>query len=183
MVDGRRHEDRQPDVAHGARAVGYSANEIKDIVAYIDERRRVRPAALKDRDWPVRTRLQAGARQRSSTTWATFKMVGATQPVPVGRISKTSRPKDCTVDEYQAYIEVAPGPRPCRSTARSKRTQRQTSAHKTPGARRRSPVVQPKRRKLAWTSAVDSRTIRIIRSTRLHHVAPTRTGQPGELSS
>jgi ribonucleoside-diphosphate reductase alpha chain len=91
------------------RRIGYSAEEIQDIVAHIDENETIEgAAALKDEHLPVfdcAFRAQNGSR---SIHWmGHVRMMAAVQPFLSGAISKTvNLPEDATVDDVmQAYIE------------------------------------------------------------------------------
>jgi ribonucleoside-diphosphate reductase alpha chain len=89
--------------------LGYSAPQIKEIVAYIDEHETIEGAPhLKADDLPVfDCAFKALKGDRSIHYMGHIKMMGATQPFISGAISKTVNvPKDATVDEIQeAYIQ------------------------------------------------------------------------------
>ncbi len=90
--------------------IGYSADEIKDIVDYIDDHETIEGAPhLKDKDLPVFDCAFKPARGvRSIHYMGHIKMVGATQPFLSGAISKTVNvPKGAAVEEIeQAYIDA-----------------------------------------------------------------------------
>ncbi|MFN2446386.1 MAG: vitamin B12-dependent ribonucleotide reductase [Vicinamibacterales bacterium] len=89
--------------------LGYTASEVDDIIAYIDEHETIEGAPhLLERDLPVfDCAFKATNGERSIHYLGHIKMMGATQPFISGAISKTVNvPKDATVDEIeQAYIE------------------------------------------------------------------------------
>jgi ribonucleoside-diphosphate reductase alpha chain len=89
--------------------LGYSAQQIKEIVAYIDENETIEGAPhLKADDLPVfDCAFKALKGDRSIHYMGHIKMMGAVQPFISGAISKTVNvPKDATVDEIQeAYIQ------------------------------------------------------------------------------
>ncbi len=89
--------------------LGYSAQQVKDIVDYIDEHETIEGAPhLKDDDLPVfDCAFKALKGDRSIHYMGHIKMMGAVQPFISGAISKTVNvPKDATVEEIeQAYIE------------------------------------------------------------------------------
>ena len=89
--------------------LGYSAQQVKDIVEYIDGNETIEGAPhLKDSHLPVFDCAFKPARGvRSIHYMGHIKMVGATQPFLSGAISKTVNvPKDATVAEIeQAYID------------------------------------------------------------------------------
>ncbi len=89
--------------------LGYSAQQIKEIVAYIDEHETIEGAPhLKADDLPVfDCAFKALKGDRSIHYMGHIKMMGATQPFISGAISKTVNvPKDATVEEIQeAYVQ------------------------------------------------------------------------------
>jgi ribonucleoside-diphosphate reductase alpha chain len=89
--------------------LGYTATQVKEIVAYIDEHETIEGAPhLLDRDLPVfDCAFKAANGERSIHYMGHIKMMGATQPFISGAISKTVNvPKDATVEEIeQAYLE------------------------------------------------------------------------------
>ncbi len=90
--------------------LGYSRDQINDIVAYLDEHETIEGAPhLKEKDLPVFDCAFKPARgTRSIHYMGHLKMIGAVQPFISGAISKTINvPKDITVDEImQAYIDA-----------------------------------------------------------------------------
>jgi ribonucleoside-diphosphate reductase alpha chain len=90
--------------------LGYSAHEIKEIVAYIDENETIEGAPhLKDKDLAVFDCAFKPARGvRSIHYMGHIKMMGAVQPFISGAISKTVNvPKSATVEEIErAYIDA-----------------------------------------------------------------------------
>jgi ribonucleoside-diphosphate reductase alpha chain len=89
--------------------LGYTEQEIKAIVDYIDQHETIEGApGLKDEHLPVfDCAFKARKGQRSIHYLGHIKMMGATQPFISGAISKTVNvPKEATVDEImEAYIE------------------------------------------------------------------------------
>jgi ribonucleoside-diphosphate reductase alpha chain len=89
--------------------LGYSAQQIREIVEYIDENETIEGAPhLKDAHLPVFDCAFKPARGvRSIHYMGHIKMVGATQPFLSGAISKTVNvPKEATAEEIeQAYID------------------------------------------------------------------------------
>jgi ribonucleoside-diphosphate reductase alpha chain len=89
--------------------LGYSTQQIKEIIEYIDENETIEGAPhVKDGHLPVFDCAFKPARGvRSIHYMGHIKMVGATQPFLSGAISKTVNvPKDATVEEIQqAYID------------------------------------------------------------------------------
>jgi ribonucleoside-diphosphate reductase alpha chain len=89
--------------------LGYSAQQVKEIIEYIDENETIEGAPhVKDAHLAVFDCAFKPARGvRSIHYMGHIKMVGATQPFLSGAISKTVNvPKDATVDEIQqAYID------------------------------------------------------------------------------
>jgi ribonucleoside-diphosphate reductase alpha chain len=89
--------------------LGYSGQQVKEIIEYIDENETIEGAPhIKDAHLPVFDCAFKPARGvRSIHYMGHIKMVGATQPFLSGAISKTVNvPKDATVEEIQqAYID------------------------------------------------------------------------------
>ena len=89
--------------------LGYSAQQIKEIVEYIDEHETIEGAPhVKDAHLPVfDCAFKPFKGQRSIQYMGHIKMMGAVQPFLSGAISKTVNvPKDATVEDIQeAYIE------------------------------------------------------------------------------
>jgi ribonucleoside-diphosphate reductase alpha chain len=89
--------------------LGYSAQQVKEIIEYIDENETIEGAPhVKEAHLPVFDCAFKPARGvRSIHYMGHIKMVGATQPFLSGAISKTVNvPKDATVEEIQqAYID------------------------------------------------------------------------------
>jgi ribonucleoside-diphosphate reductase alpha chain len=90
--------------------LGYNAQQVKEIIEYIDENETIEGAPhVKDAHLPVFDCAFKPARGvRSIHYMGHIKMVGATQPFLSGAISKTVNvPKDATVEEIQqAYIDA-----------------------------------------------------------------------------
>jgi ribonucleoside-diphosphate reductase alpha chain len=89
--------------------LGYSAQQIKEIIEYIDENETIEGAPhVKDAHLPVFDCAFKPARGvRSIHYMGHIKMMGATQPFLSGAISKTVNvPKEATIEEIeQAYID------------------------------------------------------------------------------
>ena len=90
--------------------LGYTRDEVKEIVAHIDEHETIEGAPhLKDKHLPVfDCAFKPAKGQRSIHYMGHIKMIGAVQPFISGAISKTVNvPKDCTVEDIeQAYIDA-----------------------------------------------------------------------------
>src|SRR6185312_2306061 len=91
------------------KKLGYNAQQVKEIVEYIDENETIEGAPhVKDKDLPVFDCAFKPARGvRSIHYMGHIRMMGAVQPFLSGAISKTVNvPKEATVDEIQqAYID------------------------------------------------------------------------------
>jgi ribonucleoside-diphosphate reductase alpha chain len=89
--------------------LGYTAQQVKEIVEYIDENETIEGAPhIKDKDLPVFDCAFKPARGvRSIHYMGHVRMMGAVQPFLSGAISKTVNvPKEATVEEIQqAYID------------------------------------------------------------------------------
>jgi ribonucleoside-diphosphate reductase alpha chain len=89
--------------------LGYSAQQIKEIVAYIDEHETIEgaPHVTTDHLAVFDCAFKALKGDRSIHYMGHIKMMGAVQPFISGAISKTVNvPKDATVDEIQeAYVQ------------------------------------------------------------------------------
>src|SRR6478609_8166691 len=89
--------------------LGYSAQQVKEVIEYIDENETIEGAPhIKDAHLPVFDCAFKPARGvRSIHYMGHVRMVGAVQPFISGAISKTVNvPKDATVDEIQeAYVQ------------------------------------------------------------------------------
>ena len=89
--------------------LGYSAQQIKEVIEYIDENETIEGAPhIKDTHLPVFDCAFKPARGvRSIHYMGHIKMMGATQPFLSGAISKTVNvPKEATIEEIeQAYID------------------------------------------------------------------------------
>jgi ribonucleoside-diphosphate reductase alpha chain len=90
--------------------LGYNAQQVKEIIEYIDENETIEGAPhIKDSHLPVFDCAFKPARGvRSIHYMGHIKMVGATQPFLSGAISKTVNvPKEATVEEIeQAYVDA-----------------------------------------------------------------------------
>ncbi len=90
--------------------LGYTRDEVKEIVAHIDQHETIEGAPhLKDKDLAVfDCAFKPAKGQRSIHHMGHIKMIGAVQPFISGAISKTVNvPKDCTVEDIQqAYVDA-----------------------------------------------------------------------------
>jgi ribonucleoside-diphosphate reductase alpha chain len=109
LVGGGMMKIVNTTVPMALRKLGYTAAQITDIVAYIDEQETIEGAPhLLERDLPVfDCAFKAANGERSIHYMGHIKMMGATQPFISGAISKTVNvPKEATVEEIeQAYLE------------------------------------------------------------------------------
>jgi len=135
--------------------LGYAKDEIKAIVAHIDEHETIEGAPhLKEKDLPVFDCAFKPARgDRAIHHMGHIKMIGAVQPFISGAISKTVNvPKECSVEDIQqAYVDAWRMGAKAVSIYRdgSKRTQPlNTSRDKQLLAAAGVAVAQPVRRKL-----------------------------------
>jgi ribonucleoside-diphosphate reductase alpha chain len=90
--------------------LGYTATQIKEIIAYIDEHETIEGAPhVKEKDLPVfDCAFKPSRGVRSIHYMGHIKMIGAVQPFISGAISKTVNvPKDASVEEIeQAYVDA-----------------------------------------------------------------------------
>jgi ribonucleoside-diphosphate reductase alpha chain len=143
-------------VPSALKRLGYSASEVKDVIAYIDEHETIEGAPhLKDKDLAVfDCAFKPAQGVRSIHYMGHVKMMGAVQPFISGAISKTVNvPKDAGVEEIQqAYIDSWRLGAKAVSIYRdgSKRTQPlNTSKDKLPAAASSAEAgVAPRRRRL-----------------------------------
>jgi ribonucleoside-diphosphate reductase alpha chain len=171
--------------------LGYSANEVKDIIGHIDEHETIEGAPhLKDRDLAVfDCAFKPAQGVRSIHYMGHVKMMGAVQPFISGAISKTVNvPKDATVDEIQqAYIDSWRLGAKAVSIYRdgSKRTQPlNTSKDKLPGALAgavESVTPTPARRRLPDERHSITHKFDIAGHEGYITVGLYEDGQPGEL--
>ena len=109
LVGGGMMKIVNTTVPMALKKLGYTASQVQDIVAYIDEHETIEGAPhLLDRDLPVfDCAFKAANGQRSIHYMGHIKMMGATQPFISGAISKTVNvPKEATVEQIeQAYLE------------------------------------------------------------------------------
>jgi ribonucleoside-diphosphate reductase alpha chain len=96
-------------VPEALERLGYSADQAKEIISYIDENETIEGApALKDEHLPVFDCAFKPTQGVRSIHWmGHLKMMSATQPFISGAISKTvNMPHECTVEDIMtAYIE------------------------------------------------------------------------------
>jgi ribonucleoside-diphosphate reductase alpha chain len=167
--------------------LGYSAQQIKEIIEYIDENETIEGAPhIKDAHLPVFDCAFKPARGvRSIHYMGHIKMMGATQPFLSGAISKTVNvPKEATVEEIeQAYIDSWRIGAKAVSIYRdgSKRTQPlNTSRDKEKAA---APAVEagPRRRRLPDERAAITHKFDIAGHEGYITVGLYEDGMPGEL--
>ena len=170
------------------KKLGYSAQQVKDIIEYIDEHETIEGAPhLKDKDLPVFDCAFKPARGvRSIHYMGHIKMMGAVQPFISGAICKTVNvPKDATVEEIeQAYIDSWRMGAKAVSIYRdgSKRTQPlNTSKDKTPGSPGVPATPAPRRRKLPDERHAITHKFDIAGHEGYITVGLYEDGQPGEL--
>ncbi|HEY8535621.1 MAG TPA: vitamin B12-dependent ribonucleotide reductase [Vicinamibacterales bacterium] len=110
LVGGGMMKIVNTTVPMALKRLGYTDDQVADIVAYIDEHETIEGAPhLKEQHLPVFDCAFKPARgQRSIHYMGHIRMMGATQPFISGAISKTVNvPKEATVDDImQAYIEA-----------------------------------------------------------------------------
>jgi ribonucleoside-diphosphate reductase alpha chain len=168
--------------------LGYTAQQVKEIIEYIDENETIEGAPhVKDAHLPVFDCAFKPARGvRSIHYMGHIKMVGATQPFLSGAISKTVNvPKDATVEEIQqAYIDSWRLGSKAISIYRdgSKRTQPlNTSKDKEKEVVNAAARPEPKRRKLPDERASLTHKFDIAGHEGYITVGLYEDGQPGEL--
>jgi ribonucleoside-diphosphate reductase alpha chain len=109
LVGGGMMKIVNTTVPMALRKLGYTAAQVEDIVAHIDDRETIEGAPhLLERDLPVfDCAFKAANGERSIHYMGHIKMMGATQPFISGAISKTVNvPKDASVQDIeQAYLE------------------------------------------------------------------------------
>jgi ribonucleoside-diphosphate reductase alpha chain len=109
LVGGGMMKIVNQTVPMALKKLGYTAAQVGDIVAFIDDQETIEGAPhLLERDLAVfDCAFKAANGERSIHYMGHIKMMGATQPFISGAISKTVNvPKDATVEEIeQAYLE------------------------------------------------------------------------------
>ena len=168
--------------------LGYNAQQVKEIVEYIDENETIEGAPhIKDKHLPVFDCAFKPARGvRSIHYMGHVRMMGAVQPFLSGAISKTVNvPKEATVEEIQqAYIDSWRMGAKAVSIYRdgSKRTQPlNTSQRQGEGGRRGRRRPGPRRRRLPDERHAITHKFDIAGPRGLHHRRPLRGRPPGEL--
>ena len=168
--------------------LGYSAQQIKEIIEYIDENETIEGAPhIKDTHLPVFDCAFKPARGvRSIHYMGHIKMMGATQPFLSGAISKTVNvPKEATVEEIeQAYIDSWRIGAKAVSIYRdgSKRTQPlNTSRDKEKAAATVAVEAGPRRRRLPDERAAITHKFDIAGHEGYITVGLYEDGMPGEL--
>ncbi len=170
--------------------LGYTAQQVKEIVEYIDEHETIEGAPhVKEADLAVfDCAFKPFKGQRSIQYMGHIKMMGATQPFLSGAISKTVNvPKDATVADIQeAYIESWRLGAKAVSIYRdgSKRTQPLNTSKETVKDTQAGPVAavqQPVRRKLPDERASLTHKFDIAGHEGYITVGLYDDGQPGEI--
>jgi ribonucleoside-diphosphate reductase alpha chain len=168
--------------------LGYTPQQVKEIVEYIDENETIEGAPhIKDKDLPVFDCAFKPTRGvRSIHYMGHIKMVGAVQPFISGAISKTINvPKDATVEEIQqAYIDAWRLGAKAVSIYRdgSKRTQPlNTSRDKEKTAATAAADTAPRRRKLPDERHAITHKFDIAGHEGYITVGLYEDGQPGEI--
>jgi ribonucleoside-diphosphate reductase alpha chain len=167
--------------------LGYSAQQIKEIVEYIDENETIEGAPhVKDTHLPVFDCAFKPARGvRSIHYMGHVRMMGATQPFLSGAISKTVNvPKEATVEEIQqAYIDSWRLGAKAVSIYRdgSKRTQPLNTSRDKEKAAETVVVNKPMRRKLPDERNSITHKFDIAGHEGYITVGLYEDGQPGEL--
>jgi ribonucleoside-diphosphate reductase alpha chain len=168
--------------------LGYSAQQIKEIIEYIDENETIEGAPhVKDTHLPVFDCAFKPARGvRSIHYMGHIKMMGATQPFLSGAISKTVNvPKEATIEEIeQAYIDSWRIGAKAVSIYRdgSKRTQPlNTSRDKEKAAAAVAVEAGPRRRRLPDERAAITHKFDIAGHEGYITVGLYEDGMPGEL--
>ncbi|HWQ00093.1 MAG TPA: vitamin B12-dependent ribonucleotide reductase [Vicinamibacterales bacterium] len=165
--------------------LGYSADQVRAIVDYIDREETIEGAPhLREEHLPVFDCAFKPARgSRAIHYMGHIRMIGAVQPFISGAISKTINvPKDCTVDEImQAYIDAWRLGAKAVSIYRdgSKRTQPLTTTREKPAEAARP--AQPVRRKLPDERRAITHKFDIAGHEGYITVGLYEDGQPGEI--
>ena len=163
--------------------LGYSAQQIKEIVEYIDENETIEGAPhIKDSHLPVFDCAFKPARGvRSIHYMGHVRMMGATQPFLSGAISKTVNvPKEATIEEIQqAYVDSWRMGAKAVSIYRdgSKRTQPLNTSRDKEKVGRRRHRQQTDAAEAARRAQLDHAQVRHRRARGLHHRRPLR-GRP-----
>jgi ribonucleoside-diphosphate reductase alpha chain len=167
--------------------LGYTAAQIKEIVAYIDEHETIEGAPhLKDKDLAVfDCAFKPAQGARSIHYMGHIKMMGAVQPFISGAISKTVNvPKAATVEEIeQAYIDAWRIGAKAVSIYRdgSKRTQPLNTSKDKQAAASSAEAAGPRRRRLPDERASITHKFDIAGHEGYITVGLYEDGQPGEL--
>jgi ribonucleoside-diphosphate reductase alpha chain len=167
--------------------LGYTAQQVKEIVEYIDENETIEGAPhLKDAHLPVFDCAFKPARGvRSIHYMGHIKMVGATQPFLSGAISKTVNvPKEATVEEIeQAYIDAWRLGAKAVSIYRdgSKRTQPLNTSKDKDRTAAPAAEAAPRRRRLPDERAAITHKFDIAGHEGYITVGLFEDGQPGEI--
>ena len=168
--------------------LGYNAQQVKEIVEYIDENETIEGAPhIKDAHLAVFDCAFKPARGvRSIHYMGHIKMIGATQPFLSGAISKTVNvPKEATIQEIeQAYIDSWRLGAKAVSIYRdgSKRTQPlNTSKDKQVGLAQGAPDAAPRRRRLPDERSAITHKFDIAGHEGYVTVGLFEDGQPGEI--
>jgi ribonucleoside-diphosphate reductase alpha chain len=167
--------------------LGYTPQQVKEIVEYIDENETIEGAPhIRDKDLPVFDCAFKPARGvRSIHYMGHVRMMGAVQPFLSGAISKTVNvPKEATVEEIQqAYIDSWRLGAKAVSIYRdgSKRTQPLNTARDKDKQTAPGPAEGPRRRKLPDERAAITHKFDIAGHEGYITVGLFDDGQPGEI--
>ena len=167
--------------------LGYSAQQIKEVIEYIDENETIEGAPhIKDAHLPVFDCAFKPARGvRSIHYMGHIKMMGATQPFLSGAISKTVNvPKEATIEEIeQAYIDSWRIGAKAVSIYRdgSKRTQPLNTSRDKEKTAAAAVEAGPRRRRLPDERAAITHKFDIAGHEGYITVGLYEDGQPGEL--
>jgi ribonucleoside-diphosphate reductase alpha chain len=167
--------------------LGYTAAQVKEIVAYIDEHETIEGAPhLKDKDLAVfDCAFKPAQGVRSIHYMGHIKMMGAVQPFISGAISKTVNvPKAATAEEIeQAYIDAWRIGAKAVSIYRdgSKRTQPLNTSKDKQAVAGSADVAGPRRRRLPDERASITHKFDIAGHEGYITVGLYEDGQPGEL--
>ena len=167
--------------------LGYTAQQVKEIIEYIDENETIEGAPhLKDAHLPVFDCAFKPARGvRSIHYMGHIKMMGATQPFLSGAISKTVNvPKEATIEEIeQAYIDSWRIGAKAVSIYRdgSKRTQPLNTSRDKEKTAAAAVEAGPRRRRLPDERAAITHKFDIAGHEGYITVGLYEDGQPGEL--
>ena len=185
----------------GAAPLGYTAEQIDEIIAYIDEHRAILGAPHLDRRAPAGVRLLDG--RQHDPLRGHVRMMGAVQPFISGAISKTvNLPEEATVEEVEQLRTDCLAARPQgrrhlprqlqgRPAAQHRQEGRRRPTAATPprlepprsssGSSRRGRAAEPIRQKLPRTRASRTFEFRVADCKGFVTVGEYDDGRPGEI--